>query len=162
MIIREMNRSDIEGVRKVAIHTWRDTYSSFIPSDIQKKTLKEAYSTETMVNRLMSFVTLVAEMDRKIIGYAFFSGGLENKDIFLESLYVHPNYQGKGVGMQLFKTGLQKFKGPETISLTVYKGNSNITFYEKQGFKVIKEKKSDFSGHPMIFILMKKDLKSPN
>ena len=73
-----------------------------------------------------------------------------------------PIIKAKELVCNFFKTGLQKFKGPETISLTVYKGNSNITFYEKQGFKVIKEKKSDFSGHPMIFILMKKDLKSPN
>lgn len=158
MIIREMNYSDIERVRAIAAHTWKDTYSSFIPEDIQDKTLKEAYSQETMDKRFNSSITLVAESNEEIMGYAFFSGNLTSKEVFLESLYVHPSHQGKGVGKQLYLTGLKKFEKPTSISLTVYKGNPNISFYEKQGFNAIKENKGDFNGHPVVFILMKRDL----
>lgn len=78
--------------------------------------------------------------------------------MFLESLYVHPNHQGKGIGKQLLLTGLKRFDDPETISLTVYKGNQNITFYEKEGFSIVKENEGDFFCHPVIFTIMKKEL----
>lgn len=158
MIIREMNLSDIERVRGVAVATWRDTYSEFIPEEIQDKVLQDAYSNAEMNNRFKSSLNLVAENNEEIIGYAFFSGNLSNKDVFLESLYVNPNHQGKGIGKQLLLTGIAKFKEPTTLSLTVYKGNSNISFYKREGFKVIQENKGDFYGHPVIFTLMKKNL----
>ena len=105
-----------------------------------------------------SSLLLVSENDGEIMGYAFFSGELSSKDPFLESLYVHPNHQGKGIGKQLLLTGLSKFEGPTSISLTVYKGNPNISFYKREGFKVITENMGDFYGHPVVFTLMKKNL----
>ncbi len=153
-----MNLSDIERVRGIAVATWRDTYSDFIPEEIQDKVLQDAYSNVEMNNRFKSSLNLVAENNEEIMGYAFFSGNLSNKDVFLESLYVNPNHQGKGIGKQLLLTGIAKFKEPTTLSLTVYKGNSNISFYEREGFKVIQENKGDFYGHPVIFTMMKKNL----
>lgn len=158
MIIRDVHLSDIESIRNIAAHTWKDTYSTFIPKVIQEKVLKDAYSMETMDNRFKSSIMLVAESKEEIMGYAFFSGDLSSKDVFLESLYIHPNHQGKGIGKQLLLTGLSKFAEPVTLSLTVYKGNPNIAFYEREGFKVIKENNGDFYGHSVVFILMKKNL----
>jgi ribosomal protein S18 acetylase RimI-like enzyme len=159
MVIREMYKSDIERVRGIAFDTWRDTYSKFIPEDIQDRVLMDAYSNEKMDNRFKSSLNLVAENNEEIIGYAFFSGNFIDKDVYLESLYVHPNHQGKGLGKQLLLTGLGKFKSPTTLSLTVYQGNPNISFYEKEGFKLIGEKKGDFFGHPIVFTRMEKNLK---
>lgn len=140
MIIREMSLTDVESVRAIAVAAWRDTYSGFIPADIQEKVLKDAYSNE------------------EIMGYAFFSGDLSDKNGFLESLYVHPNHQGKGIGKQLLLIGLANFKDPTTLSLTVYKGNPNISYYEIEGFEVVKENKGEFYGHPVVFTMMKKNL----
>ncbi|HAQ08248.1 MAG TPA: GNAT family N-acetyltransferase [Bacillus bacterium] len=160
MLIREMDTSDIETVRLIAADTWRDTYSSVIPADIQEKILAEAYSEELMEHRFKSSITLVAVFDEKIVGYAFLSCDKLGKDVYLESLYVHPNHQGKGAGKKLLLAGLSMFSEPITVSLTVYKGNPNLLFYESLGFKESKETKGDFKGHPVTFILMKKDLKS--
>ena len=158
MVIREMNSSDVESVRIIAADTWRDTYTSFIPEDIQDKVLKDAYSDAEIENRFKSSLTLVAESNGVIMGYAFFSGDLSRRDLFLESLYIHPNYQGQGIGKYLLLTGISKFKEPASISLTVYKGNPNISFYVREGFQVIKENSGDFYGHPVIFTIMKKNL----
>lgn len=158
MIIREMKISDIEIVKGIAVTTWRDTYSRFIPNEIQDKVLHDAYSKVEMNNRFKSSLNLVAENNEEIMGYAFFSGNSSNKDVFLESLYVHPNHQGKGIGKKLMLTGISKFKEPTALLLTVYKGNANISFYEKEGFKIIKENKGAFFGHPVVFTMMKKNL----
>ncbi|WP_129692449.1 GNAT family N-acetyltransferase [Gottfriedia acidiceleris] len=162
MLIREMICSDIKSVRLIASDTWRVTYSTFIPEEIQAQVLKDAYSNEEMDHRFKSSLNLIAEKNEEIFGYAFFSGNLSDKDIFLESLYIHPDHQGKGIGKQLMLTGLARFKEPTTLSLTVYKGNPNISFYEKEGFKIIKEITGEFYGHPVVFIMMKKNLLNTN
>ena len=131
-MIREMNLSDVESVKNIAAHTWKDTYSTFIPNEIQERVLKDAYSVETMNKRFESSLTLVAENKEEIMGYAFFSGDLDSKDVHLESLYVHPKHQGKGIGKQLLLTGISKFNAPNTVSLSVYKGNPNISFLSKR------------------------------
>lgn len=159
VIIREMKKSDIDSIRKIAALTWKHTYSEIIPEAIQSKVLNDAYSNEEMDNRLNSSLTLVAEYKDEITGYAFFSGDLTKKDIYLESIYIHPSFQGQGIGKQLLSTGINYYRNPSTLSLTVYKGNPNIVFYEKEGFKVVKENTGDFYGHPMVFIMMAKDLK---
>lgn len=153
-----MNKSDIEQIREIANAAWKDTYSNFIPVDIQDKVLSEAYSDEEMENRFNSSLNLVVESDRDILGYAFFKYKQQNKELFLESLYIHPNHQGKGIGKQLLLTGIERHEDVVTLVLTVYKGNQNITFYEKQGFEVVKENEGNFFEHPVVFIVMKKEL----
>lgn len=160
MKIREMTYSDIQQVREIAFATWRDTYSSFIPTEIQDKVLEDAYSDEQMNNRFKNSLNLVYESNGTILGYAFFSGDLLNNDIFLESLYIHPEHQGKGIGKQLMQAGVAKYNDPKTITLVVYKGNTSVSFYEKNGFSITKENNGDFFGHPVVFIAMKKELYS--
>lgn len=48
MIIREMTNSDIQQIRAIAFDTWRNTYSSFIPTEIQDRVLA-AYSDEEII-----------------------------------------------------------------------------------------------------------------
>ncbi|WP_445683118.1 GNAT family N-acetyltransferase [Solibacillus sp. FSL H8-0538] len=84
-------------VRAISLPTWRDIYSSFIPKGIQDKVLKDASSNEEMNKHFKSSLNMVAENNEEIMGYAFFSGNLSDKKVFLESLYVHPSHQGKGL-----------------------------------------------------------------
>ncbi|MEK4747353.1 hypothetical protein NST77_07335 [Niallia sp. FSL W8-0177] len=50
--IREMNRSDIASIRKIAVVTWKNTFSVIIPEEIQAKVLNDAYSDGEMDKRL--------------------------------------------------------------------------------------------------------------
>ena len=158
MIIRHMNSTDIEMVRLIAKDTWRATYSSFIPEEIQDKVLAEAYSFDEMANRFKTSRYLVAEENGEVMGYAFLKDKNSESKVFVESLYIHPNYQGRGIGRNLLEMGISMFPQASAVSLTVYKGNSNISFYEKLGFKIISGNKGNFFGHPVDFILMEKGL----
>ena len=85
-MIHYVNKGDgMRRCRKCAI-TWKETYSSFIPKEIQDKVLKDAYSDKEMEDRFKSCVCLVAEIHNEIIGYAFFTGEQSVDDVFLESL----------------------------------------------------------------------------
>lgn len=156
MIIREMRASDAKSIRAIAKDAWRATYSSFIPEEIQNQVLEEAYSESEMTNRFQNFSNLVAEENGQILGYAFLTDKKSDKQLFLESLYIHPSFQGRGIGRRLLHKGISMFPKATAVSLTVYKGNPNLTFYEKEGFKVMNENRGDFFGHPVTFILMEK------
>lgn len=158
MIIRDLKRKDINNIKELAYVVWEDTYSSIIPLEIQNKTILEAYSEESMNKRFQDSKMLVAEMNEKIVGYAFFSGNIDSKEVYLESIYVDPSYQKRGIGLRLLNEGLSRFTNYNKITLTIMKGNINLTFYEKLNFSPIKELNTNFSGHPVTFIKMEKTI----
>lgn len=158
MQIRHMQVTDTNTIRSIAHDTWRHTYSDFIPLDIQDKVLTDAYSDAEMDNRFQHYLNLVVEIEQRIVGYAFFSGDRSKEEVYLESLYIHPSHHRKGIGRALIKYGLSCYVRPKTLSLSVYKQNSSISFYEKEGFVKVGETEGDFFGHPVTFIKMSKSI----
>lgn len=78
--------------------------------------------------------TLVAEKDKIIIGF----GDMDEKG-YLDRLYVHKDYQGKGIATALVKE-LEKQLAMCGISLfTTHASITAKPFFEKQGYIVIKE-----------------------
>ena len=69
----------------------------------------------------------------------------------LAAMFVSPEFQGNGIGQKL----MVKAKSLRSrLELTVYKENpKSIEFYKKCGFRSIKEKINEHTGH--IEILMK-------
>ncbi len=68
----------------------------------------------------------------------------------LAAMFVSPGDQGKGIGQQL----MNKAKSlRRRLNLTVYRENEkSVQFYRKCGFKPVKERVDEHSGH--IEILM--------
>lgn len=159
-MIRKMNSNDTEEVKKIAKITWQDAYGHILPLDIQEKTLEEAYSLEAMQYRFDNFIMLVAQEEKGIMGYAFFSKKQENGEALLESIYIHPNRQNKGIGSKLIQEGTRMLHPLNKLSLHVLKGNeSSLLFYKSKGFQVEKEFNHKFQGFPVTFIRMVLELK---
>ena len=156
MIIREMSTNDVDKVKELATITWKATYSLLIPLEIQRKTLNEAYSKEVMKQRFDNSVMLIAEINQEIVGYAFFSQGKNISIVHLESLYVHPDIQKRGIGKQLYHAGLDYYPKAKRITLHILKGNKSLSFYKKLKFEIESEIENKFNGHPVIFIQMGK------
>jgi len=102
---------------------------------------KEAYnatvvSIAKIEKRLRKREVLVATHDNKIVGTA--SIRIEGKNIHISSMAVKPDYQGKGVGLQILReiNELAIRKKCKTISLECfYPLRKAIKLYEKFGFK---------------------------
>lgn len=63
---------------------------------------------------------------------------------FIGALFVDNNYQSIGIGSKLIDYAIKKYKN---LSLAVYKDNKEaVNFYERKGFKLIKEQKNEDSG----------------
>ncbi|MBP3703982.1 MAG: GNAT family N-acetyltransferase [Clostridia bacterium] len=92
--------------------------------------------------------TLVAVEDGRIIGYADMDDGG-----YLDRLYVHRDYQGIGTATALCD------RLEEEIYAAVYTTHASITarpFFEKRGYKVIREQRVERHGVLLMNFVMEK------
>ncbi len=79
----------------------------------------------------------------------------EGGEFYLDSISVNPSAQGKGIGKQLIKAGIDWAKklGHHTVGLLVEKNNPDaLRLYEKMNFVIQNEKQfMDGLYHHMIF-----------
>jgi ribosomal protein S18 acetylase RimI-like enzyme len=87
--------------------------------------------------------------DNRILGTA----GLKNNNVF--SVFVDPTYHGKGIGQRLMRHVEQIAKKRGICTLTLISSLTAVGFYEKLGYKKVKEVFNKSLGHQ---IIMKKKL----
>ena len=89
---------------------------------------------------------IFAVVDGREVGFALyfynFSTFIGHSGLYLEDLFVWPEYRGKGIGTALMQSmqeivSKQGYKG---ISLSVQKQNYAAKMYRKLGFKTIEDK----------------------
>lgn len=148
LFIRKMQNDDIKQVQSVAKNSWHTTYKGIIPKEIQDNFLGLTYSDEMMKRRINESIILVAEIEERIVGFANFTEVNEAGQSELSAIYLHPNYQGKGIGSALLEEGIAALDRVKEIYLDVEKENEvGRTFYEAKGFIVVKEFDDNFDGH---------------
>lgn len=91
----------------------------------------------------------VYELDDRIVGFRLM---YRNETGFhLRGLYVDPEYQGRGIGTELFILPMRYINPGEIMELPVLEGNTRARrLYEAHGFTVTDEKLSDFMGMKQI------------
>lgn len=143
LIISIADKSDYPEISQVGIICWRDAYKEIFP----KKFLAEL-SIESRTNSRESFfdsdnkVTFILKKENTIIGFC--DVGESRIKEFAEgeiySLYVLPEFKGRGFGKKLIKHAidwLEKRKMTPFIVTTLEKNINAQKFYEKLGFKAI-------------------------
>lgn len=153
--IRSMEEKDISDVQKVARTSWNATYDGIIPPSIQKQFLKTAYSKEAMKRRLIHSFLFVAISGKKLIGFANFSPVNEDGVTELGAIYLHPEYQRKGIGTALLEYGITHLSGVKDVLIHVEKNNQiGLNFYQGKGFEELKEFEESLYGHVVKTIQM--------
>ena len=105
---------------------------------------------KVLVNEGSEFVH-VAEIEKEVVG--FLSAGparAEELDYDGEiyGFYIEDQYQDQGIGKELFKAAVNKFKDYEftTIFVWVLKENPAVKFYRKMGGKKVEEANLEIGG----------------
>ena len=110
-----LNRiEDQEGMAKIKVDCWQDTYKNII-DQCYLDSLNYEIQTNKYIDSFDEYknMVLVAEdvNDHKIIGYACFSTDAnEYADAELISLYIDKNYSRRGVGTSLLRETIKELK----------------------------------------------------
>jgi diamine N-acetyltransferase len=163
--IIQASPADIPTIQSLADTTWRITYDKLLSKDQLEYMLSTIYSTETLQNVMENGSQTFLMLYDNGIAQGFASYGLRPEDksvVKLHKLYILPQTQGKGYGSLLIeevKTRLARLN-IHTLDLNVKKDNPAKTFYERLGFKVIREEEIPCGPYTLYDYVMRMDLRT--
>lgn len=150
MDIRYVSQNDdLFEISDIYEQSWKYAYNGIIPQDYLASIPKGRWCNTV---KREGFNSLVAVENDKLIGtLGFCSSRWENYSTYGEivSIYLIPEYIGKGIGQKLFDAGILELKkqGYTDILLWVLEDNIRARrFYEKNGFTPNNEKLVDNIG----------------
>lgn len=135
MMIRKYKSEDCEYLSKL----FYDTVHFINARDYTEEQLN-AWATgsvdlEAWDKSFLSHFTVVAVEDNRIIGFGDIAS-----DGYLNRLYVHKDYQGRGAAGTICNK-LEQAVGHGTI--TTYASITAKSFFEKRGYKVVREQSTE-------------------
>ena len=144
VIYRKATIEDAYQIEYVGAHSWNESYQNFMPKDYLKNRINTLANKVERAKELLSKTDTyyVAEVDGNIIGIVYVKESL-NKDFkehgYLDSLYVLKEFQGYGIGKQLFKIAIEEIikLGYNNMYLECIKENNTINFYKKYRGKIV-------------------------
>jgi GNAT superfamily N-acetyltransferase len=147
MKIRAATPEDARQIAEVHLETWKSAYSGIISKDyLDSLSLEKRKSRwdEILSSQKETEINFVAEIEDRIAG--FVSAGPNRTAVSkyggeIYALYIHPNFQNKGVGASLLKRAHIELKGKMFSNSVVWvlKDNPSRIFYERMGGRKIEE-----------------------
>ena len=140
MEIRKIKKSDdINAIGKIYEKSWKFAYNGIIPKDYLDSISGDKWLPHFENGRMNSLVLI--ENNEFIGTSSYCKSRSEEFDGFGEivSIYLLPEYIGKGYGKKLFEVTLNELikLGYKNIFLWVLEANTRARrFYEKQNFKL--------------------------
>lgn len=142
--LRKADIDDARGIAEVHVKTWKHAYKGQIPDmylanlSVEKRLTKW---NDILIKNDPEKANFVAELEGRIIGFCSVGptreAGNSNASAELYSIYVDPEYAGKGAGSMLMKECLQflKQKACKKVTLRVLETNTATReFYERKGW----------------------------
>lgn len=132
MNIRELKSDDIAACA--------DILCSVYNNELWQCRWSQEVATEYLTDfyNMQKFVGYVMEEDGRILGAIFAHEKVwwNNSEVFVEEMFVQPEYQGRGYGSMLLQQveGYIKEKGLAGITLSTNKYAPAPKFYKKNGF----------------------------
>ena len=137
MFIREYQSSDCEEIIKL----FDNTVHTVNAKDYTKEQLDAWATGRVDLNKwdqsLREHYSLVAVENEMIVGF-----GDIDKSGYLDRLFVHEDYQGKGIGTMICNRLEQAVSG----SVITHASITAKTFFEKRGYRVVKEQQVERKG----------------
>lgn len=147
--IRKTELKDAEQHVRLGLSVWRCAYKNIFPEEVfidkENKAEDKIKNFDKSIQNDNTSLSYVAESEGKIVGFVFgrmlshyvHFGKMGYAD--LEAIYIHPDYQGLGIGSKLKQTFIDwaKSNGATKFVIGVLKDNHNARkIYEKWGGKL--------------------------
>lgn len=138
IIYRDATEEDAYQTRYVGAKSWHETYTGFLPKEYLNYRLEHVTEkVEEQKQFLKQTKNYIVACDKeKIVGICYYTKcDIEKYKTYgrLDSLYVLEEYQGLGIGKELFKRAIKGLidLGYTKMELECMKGNNTINFYQK-------------------------------
>lgn len=148
MIIRDYQPSDCKEITEL----FYNTVHTVNAKDYTKEQL-DVWATgqvdlEKWNQSLQEHYSIVAIENEVIVGF-----GDIDKTGYLDRLFVHADYQGKGIATGICNQLEQTIQG----NITTHSSITAKSFFEKRGYRVIKEQQVERQGIFLANFIMEKD-----
>ncbi len=141
MIVRQFKVSDAPAASKIIKKCLIEINAQFYPTEVIAK-MEKMYTPDRIIEIARDRLFLVAEeFDEQIIGTATISNN------FFGSVFVHPDYQGRGVGGKLMQTLEKLAKSLGRTEVILHASINAVEFYEKQGYTKIRQVEDNKFGN---------------
>jgi ribosomal protein S18 acetylase RimI-like enzyme len=145
------SETDLPAIARLAGEIWRAHYPGIISTDQIEYMLAKMYSLETLREeiclRAIRYERLLA--GEEMAGFAAF-GPTEQPELFkLHKIYLHPAWQGRGLGSLLLRHCEREARklGANRLLLTVNKQNTKaMAVYQRNGFAITDSVRTDIGG----------------
>lgn len=141
IIIRKATSEDAAEIANVHISSWREAYRGMLPQEYLDQlplSFRERMNLWRKISADDDKALFVAEAPQGIIGFAGYSHPREESMKSygeLGAIYLLEKHQGKGIGFDLLKVGMQKLMewNYSKAYCWVMKTSPTIKFYQKTG-----------------------------
>lgn len=152
MRIRRFQSKDAEVTAHLFLETVKRINSRDYSPDQIEAWVSNYMDIELWRSRLQKGLTYIAESEKgELLGFISM-----DHDGHIDLLYCHADYQRQGIGSQLFSYVERQVNTSVIPSLSTEASITARPFFEKHGFKVIKEQKVQKNGIILINYLMEK------
>ncbi len=161
--IKKAGFKDLPLIQKLAQEIWPSTYRDILTPDQLAYMLDKIYSLPSLQHQfaILKHISILVYEDDKAVGFASYSANENSSAYRLHKIYVLPQQQGSGTGKFILNQIINAIRatGATSLELNVNRHNKAKSFYEKFGFKVMKETDIDIGhGYYMNDYIMKLEL----
>jgi GNAT superfamily N-acetyltransferase len=140
-------------VARVHVRSWRESFAGIVPSAFLDKMSVEQ-RTKAFAGRFSeaSYGMFVAEAaESRVVGFADYGeprDDVAGYEAELYAIYLLPEYQGRGVGQELFKRVVEALvrSGKRSLYLLALEVSPYKSFYEKMGGRVVGHMSKELEG----------------
>ena len=150
IVFKNATENDVCQIQEIAAKTWPVAYGKILSAAQIEYMLDLFYSAAALKNSMRSQDYIFAVNDGIMVGFC----GIEHNfcstsTTRIHKLYILPETQGLNIGRKFIKyiTKLALENFSNKLSLNVNKYNSAFHFYEKMGFKTVKEEIIDIGNN---------------
>jgi putative acetyltransferase len=154
MIIRKFQPTDLEAILQLfydVVHTIGAKY--YDSEQVNAWASKDSLEKDKWLQSLTANIAYVAEDNGKIMGF-----GDMTQTGYIDRLYVHKNYQGRGAALAIFRKLEEEARRLGIAELTTEASIMAKPLAERQGFEVIQEQCKIHKGVEFINYFMRKKL----
>ena len=153
MTIRKGHIDDLAELQQLFV----DTVSNVCNVDYNRDQISVWTSSIENENRWLDILTnqfvLVAQDRKKIVGFCTLDNGN-----YIDLLYIHQNYQRQGIAHKLYADIEKEARRQGQTELTSNVSKTARPFFEKVGFKMLKEQSISLKGVELTNYKMTKGL----